>query len=284
MRHAFAPVYEPSFRTARSPASYRNPAPALSDKERPLVIDLEGALLNRSLLAEGISQLLRQNPLMIFAMLFWYIQGRMVLKRNVMARVPMNLARLSVNKEFLNYIHAQSSLGREVVLAATVSELSATQLLRRFPVFNRAILFDETLETFGAKRAERLLACFTRGFHYAGSSMSDHPVWAATDHIILVNPSAKVGRAARMQGRAITQFPQASTAAAGSVIANRPSPDEKAMIRQGVSIALLASCVSLVAAQILFPESTSMLLVSAKFAGPLIVAACLGNLLAKRAK
>lgn len=281
MNHVLAPAYEPSFRSARLPASFQNPAKVLSDRDKPLVVDLEGALLSKGLLAEGIGRLLRRNPLMIFMLLLWCVRGRAVLKRNVMARAGLDLAALPVNAEFLGYIRAQSALGREVVLVASVSELSATQILRRFSVFDRAVLFDDSLESFGARRAERLLQCFPKGFHYAGSAMSDRPVWAATDHIILVNPTARVGRAVRIQGRAITQFPQVAVAAAGSVTTGNPPPADRAMIREGMSLALLAACAALAGVQLFIPESTSMLVSGAKLAVPLALAAWLGNTLAR---
>ncbi|MGK3919394.1 hypothetical protein ABI060_14205, partial [Enterococcus faecium] len=71
---------------------------AASDASRPLVLDLDGTLLRTDMLLECIIAALRQNPLMVFSILLWALQGRAVLKQRLALQASPDIATLPVDQ------------------------------------------------------------------------------------------------------------------------------------------------------------------------------------------
>ena len=44
--------------------------------ETPLVVDLDGTLVHTDLLIESFLTLIKQNPLYLFDVLFWFLRGK----------------------------------------------------------------------------------------------------------------------------------------------------------------------------------------------------------------
>ena len=160
------------------------------NKQIPLVVDLDGTLIKTDLLWESLARLLRQNPLRLFQILFWWTRGRAFLKRKLAARVVINPASLPYNESFLKFLREQKSAGRKIILA-TASDLQMAK-----PVADYTGLFDEVLGSDGKTnlRSGNKLKALTekfgaRGFDYAGNSTADLAVWRGAREAIVVNAS-----------------------------------------------------------------------------------------------
>ncbi len=185
-----------------------------ADRMRPLVLDLDGTLLRTDLLVEGIIALLRRNILMLIPLALWFLRGRAFLKRKVAERAALDVALLPANAELVAYAIAEKERGREIVLATAADELMARRVAQRFDFIDRVIASDGRMNLKGEAKAERLCELFPQGFHYAGDSHADLPVWKAADHVILVEPESDVARAAKLLGRPVTEFKATSIAKA----------------------------------------------------------------------
>ena len=159
----------------------------------PLVVDLDGTLIKTDLLWESLAQLLRRNPLMLFAVLFWWTRGRAFLKRQLARRVTIDPAALPYHDPFLAFLREQKAAGRKLILA------TASDRDMALPVANHVGLFDEVLGSDGKTnlRSANKLKALTekfgeRGFDYAGNSAPDLAVWRGAREAIVVNASAAI--------------------------------------------------------------------------------------------
>ncbi len=159
----------------------------------PLVVDLDGTLIKTDLLWESLAQLLRRNPLMLFAVLFWWMRGRAFLKRQLARRVTIDPAALPYHEPFLAFLREQKKAGRKLILA------TASDRDMALPVANHIGLFDEVLGSDGKNnlRGANKLKLLTekfgeRGFDYAGNSAPDLAVWRGAREAIVVNASTAI--------------------------------------------------------------------------------------------
>ena len=163
----------------------------------PLAVDLDGTLIRTDMMWESLARWLRQNPLAVFQILFWWACGRARLKQKLAARVQVNPADLPYNEEFLDWLRKEKRSGRKIILA-TASDLKMAQ-----PVADHVGLFDEVLASDGKTnlRGENKLRALTakfgkRGFDYAGNSSADFAVWRGARQAVVVNASRRVRREA----------------------------------------------------------------------------------------
>ena len=168
-----------------------------ADNAVPLCVDLDGTLIQTDLMWEYLARLLRRNPLMIFAVLWWWSRGRARLKQHLARRVKVDPATLPYHPEFLAWLRAQKAGGRHLVLA------TASDLQMALPVAAHLGLFDEVLGSDGRTnlRSGNKLGVLTekfgvRGFDYAGNSTADYAVWRGSRRAIVVNASRAVLREA----------------------------------------------------------------------------------------
>jgi apolipoprotein N-acyltransferase len=159
----------------------------------PLVVDLDGTLIKTDLLWESLAQLLRRNPLMLLAVLFWWTRGRAFLKRQLARRVTIDPAALPYHEPFLAFLREQKQAGRKLILATASDRNTA------LPVANHVGLFDEVLGSDGkanlrgANKLKALIEKFgERGFDYAGNSAPDLVVWRGAREAIVVNASDSI--------------------------------------------------------------------------------------------
>jgi apolipoprotein N-acyltransferase len=163
------------------------------ENQVPLVVDLDGTLIRTDLLWEHLACLLRRNPLKIFQVLFWWVCGRALLKKQLAARVKIDPATLPYHEPFLAFLRKQKAAGRKLILA------TASDLQMALPVARYVGLFDEVLGSDGKTnlRSENKLQALTekfgaRGFDYAGNSSADFAVWRGAHEAIVVNASQVV--------------------------------------------------------------------------------------------
>ncbi|HAM51773.1 MAG TPA: UbiA family prenyltransferase [Nitrospiraceae bacterium] len=163
----------------------------------PLVVDLDGTLVNTDLSAESFWALIARNALCIFAVLFWLCKGRAHLKRQISQRATVDVRRLPYHHEFLDYLKEQHSRGRRIVLATANDEQIAHQVADYLQLFDMILASNGTINLSGRHKRDRLVAEFgEKHFDYAGDSKSDLAVWYSSHRAILVNPTSRLSRKA----------------------------------------------------------------------------------------
>jgi 4-hydroxybenzoate polyprenyltransferase/phosphoserine phosphatase len=161
--------------------------------EQPLIVDLDGTLIKTDLLAESTFALLKQNPLEVLALPGWLLKGKAYFKRRVAQRAAIDVGSLPYHDRFLDYLKAQRSQGRRLVLATGSDELQARRVADHLQIFDLVYASDGITNLSGASKRDLLVREFgEKGFDYAGNDRRDLAVWSAASKAIVVNPKQRV--------------------------------------------------------------------------------------------
>lgn len=159
----------------------------------PLVVDLDGTLLRTDLLVESLVALLKEKPSQIFLLPFWLLKGKAHLKAQLAARVTLDAGAIPYREDLIDYLRAEHSRGRTLVLATAADAQFALRVARRLELFDMVLSSDGETNLSGRAKRERLIEEFgERGFDYIGNSCNDLPVWFAARKAVLVDPNERV--------------------------------------------------------------------------------------------
>ena len=167
-----------------------------TDAATPLVVDVDGTLVNGDLLIEGVARLLTAAPLTLFALPLWLGRGRAALKHRVAAAVPLPPETLALNPAVLDEIATATAAGREVYLASAADARVVAPLVERVGA-NGYLASDGRTNLAGEAKAEALAARFADGFEYIGDARRDLAVWRRARRAIGVNLSNPLKRKLR---------------------------------------------------------------------------------------
>jgi 4-hydroxybenzoate polyprenyltransferase len=180
----------------------------------PLVVDLDGTLIKTDLLLESVCNLLRQEPLALFALPIWLLKGRAQLKRKIAQRVQLDPALLPYRTELLDYLRSEHDTGRSIILATASDERFAQQVADHLTLFDMVLASDGITNLAAERKRARLVAQFgEKGFDYAGDDSRDLAVWSSARKAIVVSPSPRLKQAAVK----VSQFERAFAEPGGSV-------------------------------------------------------------------
>ncbi|HEV2583219.1 MAG TPA: UbiA family prenyltransferase [Ktedonobacteraceae bacterium] len=156
----------------------------------PLVVDLDGTLVKTNLLLEAALALLKEKPQYIFVLPVWLLKGKAYLKQQVTRRVSLDVSVLPYREEFLDYLKAQRTEGRSLVLATAGNLQIARQVAEHLKLFDLVFASDGTTNLSGESKRDRLAREFgEKGFDYAGNDRHDLVVWSSARKAIVVNPT-----------------------------------------------------------------------------------------------
>ena len=161
----------------------------------PLVVDVDGALVDGDLLRIGAARLLAGAPFAVFALALWLLRGRARLKRRVAESAPLPVESLSLNEMVMNEIAAARADGREVWLASGSDEIVVAPLAARIGA-DGYLASNGRVNLIGRKKADALTARFG-AFDYIGDARCDLAVWKCARNAIGVNLSRGVKRELR---------------------------------------------------------------------------------------
>jgi len=159
----------------------------------PLVVDLDGTLVNTDMLHESALKVLRNSPLDTFRIPFWLSKGKAALKQSLALRADLNPQSLPYNLELLEWLKQQKSSGRKLILC-TASDVSiATPIANHLGIFDEVLASDGASNLIGKRKAEALEQRFGRaGFDYVGNSKADLAVWERARQAIIANASDRL--------------------------------------------------------------------------------------------
>lgn len=166
-------------------------------REPPLVVDLDGTLVQSDLLYESIFALLKKNPLLIFQMLLWLLDGKAAFKQRVAERVDLDVVTLPYHAEFLAYLQGEHKRGRRLVLATASNEKYAQEVAICLGLFDGVLASNAEINVSGSRKLELIRERVTDGeFDYAGNAHVDVGIWKEARCAIVVSPGTGVARAA----------------------------------------------------------------------------------------
>lgn len=164
----------------------------------PLIVDLDGTLIRTDLLVECLYQLVKERPILLFALPFWLVRGKAYFKKQVSSRVPINPSVLPYHEAFLQYLRAEFERGRTLILATASFRTAAARVSAHLGLFSEVLATDENVNLSGPRKLERILGMYPRGgFDYAGNAKPDLHIFASARNAILVDPEPGVLAATR---------------------------------------------------------------------------------------
>jgi 4-hydroxybenzoate polyprenyltransferase/phosphoserine phosphatase len=167
----------------------------ISNDNIPLVVDVDGTLINTDLLQEAAIILFKKNPAYIFKAAVWLLKGRAYLKNKIFELVQLQYESLPYNKDVINFIEKEFSAGRKIVLATASPLSAAVEISKVYPVFSEVYGTSGNINLKGKNKLQLLLEKFGQGnFDYIGDSRADVNIFARCRYAYLVNPAMGVER------------------------------------------------------------------------------------------
>lgn len=151
-----------------------------AQEEVPLVVDLDGTLVNGDTLLESVLSLIRHRPSCVLMLPIWACQGRAKLKAGIAKRFQLDAATLGYRRDLLDYLQGEQAKGRRLILATAAHETTATHASKHLKLFDEVFASNESVNLKGKIKRDKLVERFgLKGFDYIGDSKSDIPIWAA---------------------------------------------------------------------------------------------------------
>lgn len=164
-------------------------------QDKPLCVDLDGTLVATDTLWESLLRMLLRNPLMVFSVLKWMLDGKATLKCEVSRRVDSDPAQWPFRTEILEWLKAEKARGRHVLLVTGAPERVASGVAGHLGIFDGVFHTSEDLNLTSLRKRDLLVQHFgEKGFDYLGDSTDDIPVFDAADNVYLVRPHGAVSR------------------------------------------------------------------------------------------
>lgn len=168
----------------------------------PLVVDLDGTLLNTDLLLESANALVARHPIMVPILAWWMFKGgRVGFKRHLAESVALDVASLPYNLAVLEWLRAQKGQGRSLVLATASHKLLAQAVARELGIFEEVLASSGEVNLKAEAKRDLLIQKFGEdGYDYMGNASADIPVLRAARRAYLVSSSPSMIAKVRAAG------------------------------------------------------------------------------------
>jgi len=165
-----------------------------------LVVDLDDTLIKTDLLFEQILQVAKSNPLGIWRIPVWALQGKTHLKRQLASAAPLDPRLLPYRQSVLNLVKESKAQGCRVLLASASEERCVRAVAEHLGLFDGAFGSDK-VNLKGVRKLDVIQRELgAEPFSYIGDSRSDLPIWAQSQSAVAVNPSILVLRGLKRLG------------------------------------------------------------------------------------
>ncbi|HEY9050676.1 MAG TPA: UbiA family prenyltransferase [Gammaproteobacteria bacterium] len=171
-----------------------------AEEARPLVVDMDGTLLQTDMLFESFLRALKKRPWIVFLLPFWLLQGRAALKARLATMGEVDVDVLPFRQDVLAFLRSEKQGGRKIVLATASAASLARQVASALSVFDDVLASESGKNLKGQAKAALLVDRYgEKGFDYMGNDQADIPVWRTchTVHVVSNNKQF-VARAQKM--------------------------------------------------------------------------------------
>ena len=158
-----------------------------TEKNIPLCVDLDRALVKTDILLESLLALLRSNIWYIFILPCWLLKGKAYLKSMIANRATIDVEKLPYNQEVVKFIAGEKDKGREVVLVTATNILYAEQIAKYLEIFSLVVASNDKINLKSINKRDRLESLYgKKGYDYLGDSSADIVVWKSANSALLV--------------------------------------------------------------------------------------------------
>lgn len=168
---------------------------------KPLCVDLDGTIIASDSLAESLLVLIKTNPLMLFMVPFWIVQGKYYFKEQLEKHSKISPEMMLYREKVLQYIIEEKKSGRKIVLATASMPKIAKNIADYLGIFDEVLASEDNVNLRAENKRDKLIELYgKKGFDYIGDSKADLPVWEAADKAILVHPKKRILKKAEKAG------------------------------------------------------------------------------------
>ena len=172
----------------------------------PLVVDLDGTLIQSDTLFEVFISLLFSHPLDALRVLPSLYHGRAAFKQMLSSYLSGEIIKtLPVRGDLYRYLRREKEAGRSLHLVSAADEQVVATISNHFEIFDSFKGSNGTNNLKGSHKAQYLKERFPNGFAYIGDSPADMPVWQAADEILLAGNNSFVNKFIHKLDKPITQ-------------------------------------------------------------------------------
>ena len=158
-----------------------------------LFVDLDNTLAACDTLIESILILIKNNPIKIIYLFYWLLKGKAFFKNMIAKNVFLNDATLPYNNEILDYVQAERSKGRKIVLATAANYRIADSVSKYLALFDDVMASDSKINLKGKNKLHAIQKYVgNEGFDYIGDSNADIPIFRVANEAIIFNPSTSL--------------------------------------------------------------------------------------------
>lgn len=156
--------------------------------ETPIVVDLDGTLLQSDSLYECLLKIAIENPLALLRLPFWLLRGKAFFKSRVANAVAIDASILPYNAELLDWLKVQKGTGRRLILCTAADIKVANEVEKFLRIFDEVIASEGSVNLAGQNKGKTLkLKYGEKGFDYAGNATVDLEVWQYARKAVIVN-------------------------------------------------------------------------------------------------
>lgn len=181
----------------------------------PLIVDLDGTLIDGDTLHLSLRALARNRPWVVPVLPFMVLTGRARFKSFVSGHVSLDAARLPYRSDVVDFVKRERAAGRRVLLATAAHHQIADAVAAHLGLFDGVIASDGRHNAKGDGKVESIRGMLGDSeFDYIGDSLPDVPVFKAARKSYLVCPSPALADAVR--GRCHVEAVFATTRSGGA--------------------------------------------------------------------
>lgn len=178
----------------------------------PIVVDLDGSLIQSDMLLENGLALVRSQPVALLAIPQHLLAGKAAVKHFVGGLASFDPQHLPYHQHLLAWLREQKKLGRSLILCTAATANVANRIAQHLGLFDEVLASSPTHNLSGVHKAQLLVERFGRqGFDYVGNSRADLPVWQQARQAIVVSGTPQlIGAAGRVCSQ-VQVFPAPAT-------------------------------------------------------------------------
>jgi 4-hydroxybenzoate polyprenyltransferase/phosphoserine phosphatase len=167
------------------------PPSALDTASLPvLCVDLDGTLVKSDTLHDSALAVARHHPAALLKIPGWLMQGKAHLKQHLANTVTLDVAHLPYNRELLQYLQQQRSIGRPIYLATAADADTANRVAAYLGIFTGVLASDGILNLAGKNKLAAFQSRFGDNFSYIGNAIPDLPLLLHCHEPMVANPTA----------------------------------------------------------------------------------------------
>lgn len=153
----------------------------------PLLVDLDGSLINTDTLYETAVLFLKKYPWMFFMLIVWLAKGMPVLKRELATRTELDVDSLPYRQDVLDYLQGEHEGGRNIILFSGSWVDIVNRIAEKFQFIEATVATNSERNLTGSGKAEYASKRWGEdGFDYLGNEEKDLLVWKNARKAVVV--------------------------------------------------------------------------------------------------